>query len=211
MIHVDLMPEPEDFDVNVRIPGNAFLSRTPHPGTKQWQHHHYWGKCSSQLYNAYHGICAYSGEWFSRTTTTVSVDHFYPKSGYPELAYEWDNYRLTTQVMNNYKGDKIILDPFQIQNGDLCLDFPSCLVKPRRTMTPAEKSKALLTIQTLHLNDEEQASRRCEIVTDYILGHISRTFLEKRYPYIAEELDRQGLYDKIKEMIKFPERSDPTF
>ena len=35
------------------------------------------------------------------------------------MAYEWDNYRLTTQVMNGYKGDKIVLDPFEIKNGVL--------------------------------------------------------------------------------------------
>ena len=28
------------------------------------------------------------------------------------------------------------LDSFEIQNGDLVLDFPSRLVKPRRDMTP---------------------------------------------------------------------------
>ena len=112
--------------------------------------------------------------------------------------------RLTTQVMNGYKGDKIVLDPFEIKNGDFFLDFPSCLVKPRRDMTPAEKSKAKSTIQILHLNDEDQANRRLEIVMEYICGNISRAFLESKYPFIAEELDRQNLYDRIRELIKIP-------
>lgn len=120
------------------------------------------------------------------------------------MAYEWDNYRLTTQVMNGYKGDKIVLDPFEIKNGDLVIDFPSCLVKPRKDMTPAEKSKAKATIQILHLNDEDQANRRCEIVMEYICGNISQAFLESKYPFIAEELQRQDLYEKIKEIIKVP-------
>ena len=121
------------------------------------------------------------------------------------MAYEWSNYRLTTQVMNGYKGDKIVLDPFEIKNGDLVIDFPSCLVKPRISMTPAEKSKAKSTIQILHLNDEDQANRRCEIVMEYIGGHISRTFLESKYPFIAEELKRQNLYEEIKEILKVPD------
>lgn len=141
MIHVDLKPEPVDFDVRVRQPGNAFLSTTPTPNSKQWSKNNYWSRCSAQLYQAYGGVCAYSGEWFSRTTASVSVDHFYPKSSHQEMAYEWDNYRLTTQVMNGYKGDKIVLDPFEIKNGDLVIDFPSCLVKPRKDMTPAEKAR----------------------------------------------------------------------
>ncbi len=204
MIHVDLQPEPADFDVRVRQPGHAFLSRFPAPSSSQWSKNNYWSRCSLQLYQAYGGVCAYSGEWFSRTTTAVSVDHFYPKSTHQEKAYEWDNYRLTTQVMNGYKGDKIILDPFEIQDGDFILDFPSCLVKPRSNMSPVEKSKARATIQILHLNDEEQADRRCEIIMEYISGNISRRFLEAKYPFIAEELGRQGLYEGIKEIIKLP-------
>ena len=36
MIHIDLQPEPADFDIRVRQPGNAFLSRIPIPTSKQW-------------------------------------------------------------------------------------------------------------------------------------------------------------------------------
>lgn len=204
MIHIDLKPEPSDFDIRVRQPGNKFIAAHPNPKGEQWRKNNFWSRCNQQLYDAYGGICAYSGEWFSRTTTSASVDHFYPKSSHPEKAYEWDNYRLTTSVMNVYKGDKIVLDPFEIQNGDLELDFPSCLVKPRKDMSPAEKSKALSTIQILHLNDEDQANRRCEILMEYICGDVSRSFLESKYPFIAEELDRQNLYDKIKSIIKLP-------
>lgn len=202
MIHVDLKPEPTDFDTRVRQPGNLFLQRCPNPKSKDWSKHNYWNRCSSELYQAYGGICAYCGQWFSKTTSVVSVDHFYPKSMHPEQAYEWNNYRLTTQTMNNYKGDKIVLDPFTIHNGDLIIDFPSCLVKPRSDMTPAKKAKAKNTIQILHLNDEDQASQRCETVMAYIHGDISLQFLEAKYPFIASELQRQHLYEKIKDMIK---------
>lgn len=204
MIHIDLKPEPLDFDIRVRQPGNIFLSTHPTPNSKQWSKHNYWTRCSTQLYQAYGGICAYSGQWFSRTISTVSVDHFYPKSTHQEKAYEWDNYRLTTQVMNNYKGDKFVMDPFEIENGDFVLDLPSCLVKPKKDMAPALKSKAKSTIQILHLNDEEQASQRCEIIMEYISGNVSKQFLQTKYPFIASELERQDLYDKIKEIIKIP-------
>lgn len=204
MIHVDLQPEPSDFDRKVRQPGNAFLANIDTPNNKQWNKHNFWSRCSSQLYQIYGGVCAYSGEWFSRTTTSVSVDHFLPKSEHPEKAFEWDNYRLTTQVMNGYKGNKSVMDPFTIQDGDLEIDFPSCLVKPRKSMTPAEKSKAKSTIKILHLNDEEQADRRCEIVMQYVVGNINKDFLKLKYPFIAEELQRQNLYDGIKKIMVPP-------
>lgn len=203
MIHVCMQPEPDSFDVRVRQPGNEFLTSCPHPNSKQWSKHNFWNRISAELYQAYGGICAYSGQWFSKTTSQVSVDHFYPKSLHQEKAYEWDNYRLTTQKMNGYKGDKIVMDPFEIQDGDLTIDFPSCLVKPRTNMTPAEKSKAKYTIQILHLNDEEQAEQRCNIVLDYINGHISKEYLEAKYPFVAEELSRQALYDRIKGIMRY--------
>ena len=96
------------------------------------------------------------------------------------------------------------MDPFHINDGDFVIDFPSCLVKPRKDMTPAEKSKAKFTIQVLHLNNEDSANRRFEIVLNYIRGRISREFLKEKYPFIAEELGRQGLYDRIKEIIIAP-------
>ena len=203
MIHIDLQPEPPDFNANVRIPGNAFLERCPNPKSQNWNKHNYWGRCSKQLYKSYGGICAYSGQWFSTTTSVISVDHFYPKSTHQEKAYEWDNYRLTTQVMNQYKSDKIIVDPFEIENGDFVIDFPSCLVKANEHVSPALKNKINFTIQVLHLNDETQVEQRLGIVLDYINDSIPKQYLEAKYPFIAEELTRQNLYETIKEIIKF--------
>lgn len=57
MIHVDLKPEPVDFDVRVRQPGNAFLSTTPTPNSKQWSKNNYWSRCSAQLYK-HTAVCA---------------------------------------------------------------------------------------------------------------------------------------------------------
>lgn len=208
MIHIDLKPEPADFDIRVRQPGNAFLASTPNPNSKLWSQHNYWNRCSSQLYDVYGGICEYTGQWISRPESTPSVDHFLPKSHHPDKAYEWDNYRLTTQTMNGHKKDKYILDPFEIQDGDIVIDFPSCLLKPRKDMTPAEKSKVKSTIQILHLNDEQYAAQRCQIILQYIGGHISQQYLKARYPFIAEELERQNLYERIKDIFR---TSSPLF
>ena len=202
MIHIDRKPEPEDFDSRVRQPGNDFLETCPNPKSKDWSKHSYWNRINTELYESYGGICAYSGQWFSRTQSQISVDHFNPKSRYPETAYEWDNYRLTTQIMNGYKGDKIVLDPFEIENGDITIDFPSCLVKPRINMTPAEKSKVKTTVQILHLNKEEQVEQRCGVILEYVSGNINIDYLKRYYPFIAEELGRQNLFEEIKNMMK---------
>ena len=44
MIHIDLQPEPADFDIRVRQPGNAFLSKIPIPNSKQWSKNNYWSR-----------------------------------------------------------------------------------------------------------------------------------------------------------------------
>lgn len=202
MIHIDQKPEPIHFDAQVRQPGKAFLNRTPFPTNNDWQRHRYWKNCSLDLYNSYNGICAYTGIWFSKTAQTVSVDHFLPKSQYPEKAFEWDNYRLTTQIMNSNKGDRYIVDPFQIANGDIVLNFPSCLVHPRRDADAAYKSKLDSTITILKLNEEDEVTRRFEIIMEYISGNCSLGYLKRKYPFIASEIERQKLSDTLGNYFK---------
>ena len=202
MIHIDLQPEPKYFDNEIRRPGKEFLKKCPHPVGDDWKKNRYWNRCVDDLYKQYGGICAYTGQWFSKSTSTVSVDHFLPKSKFPQKAYEWNNYRLTYQMMNGFKGDKITLDPFKIKNGDITLQFPSCLVKPRKDAPREFKEKAWFTINTLKLNHEIQVSHRYEVISEYAAGFITRRFLEQKYPFIAEELQRQNMYDEIKNILK---------
>lgn len=203
MIHVDLQPEPAHFNNDVRIPGQRFLAQNPNPVSKQWKKKDFWRKISSDLYSSYNGICAYTGLWFPISTSPASVDHFWPKSIKPEMAYEWKNYRLTTQIMNSYKEDFIIVDPFDICNGDFILDFPSCLIKVNPNLSQEKKSKYQYTIDVLKLNSSDtQVQARCDIVLDYVNSDISLQHLRRRYPFIAYELERQNLIDKIKEIIK---------
>ena len=203
MIHVDLQPEPINFHRDVRIPGKSFLQRVPVPSGKQEVYKDYWKRTSADLYGAYNGICAYTGLWFSKSTAPVSVDHFLPKSKRPELAYEWNNYRLTTQIMNNYKDDNLIVDPFEIHNGDFILDFPSCLIKANPNLPREKIDKIQFTIDVLKLNsNDDQVQARCDIIISFVNEEISKQYLKRRYPFIAYELERQNLLDKIKEMVK---------
>lgn len=202
MIHVNLQPEPHDFDGRVREPGNRFLSSCPQPKNKDWSKHNYWTRVSNELYTAYGGICAYTGQWFPKSITNVSIDHFLPKSHYPEKAYEWDNYRLTTPIINNYKKDKFLVDPCAVEDGDFIIDFPSCLVKPKPTLSPSYKNRINQTIATLHLNDEDNVNQRFDIIIELINGDISKKHVESKYPFIAKELERQNLYDKLKSFFK---------
>jgi hypothetical protein len=163
MIPVAMQPEPASFNTRVRTPGNVFLATCPNPNHKDWGRNTYWQRAADDLYRLYGGICAYTGEWFSRTSTSCSVDHFMPKSVVPHLAYEWNNLRLTTQKANNYKADYVgIADPFQIASGWFALDLPSCLVKPGSGLSTADYTTVEKTIKILKLNDDDEyVQRRC--------------------------------------------------
>ncbi|MDR0753088.1 MAG: hypothetical protein LBE95_00210 [Holosporaceae bacterium] len=206
MIHVNKCPEPVDFDVKVRRPGLSFLATCPNPKTKDWRSNNYWKKANTDLYSSYGGVCAYTGEWFSLTTSSVSVDHFLPKSRAPHLAFEWDNYRLTTQKANNNKADYIIIDPFNVQLGWFALAIPSCLIVAGDNLASETCAQVEFAIEKLKLNsDEEYVERRYETIIDYIRGDISFTFLQRRFPFIAIELERKNLKDadKLKGFFKY--------
>jgi hypothetical protein len=201
MIPVVKQREPEDFNEKVRIPGRSFLKKNPHPNSEQFQSHNFWRHIKGDLYRRYKNICAYTGEWFPETS--ASIDHFIPKSKDPEQAYEWDNYRLTTGKINNSKGDALgLIDPFEVQIGWFVMIFPACFIKSCNNLNEAFRKKVDHTINILRLNSNERVEKRCGIISNYISKNISIGFLRKNYPYIACELERQGLREKIANFFK---------
>jgi hypothetical protein len=188
--------EPEHFNEKVRVPGQRFLNNNPCPNSKQFQRHNYWTHIKDDLYQLYENICAYTGEWFP--DTAASVDHFIPKSIEPQLAYEWDNYRLTTENMNNVKGNSTgLIDPLEVEIGWFVLGFPDCYIKPSITVPDGIGKRVHDTIEILRLNASERTNKRYSIIQDYIRNNITFDFLRKRYPYIAYEIERQGLQKNL--------------
>ena len=99
MIHVDLQPEPDDFDKNVRKPGLAAVAAGKDPLPPLWR------ACLPDLHERYRGICAYLCVLIPRGTGARSIDHLAPKSKRRDLTYEWSNYRLVALLMNARKRD----------------------------------------------------------------------------------------------------------
>lgn len=201
MIRVDPQPEPASFDAKVRQPGKRFLKTTPNPTEAEWRGHAYWRQCARELHQAYRGICAYSCHWIPLDTGFSSVDHFKPKKQFPRQAYEWNNYRLASGILNGRKGDRNVLDPFEIEDGWFVLEFPSLLVKPEASLPPERLAQVALTCEVLLLNDEATCLKnRVRYVEDYCKGEISYGYLESNAPFIARELERQGLKSAIIDM-----------
>ncbi|MCP4663974.1 MAG: hypothetical protein GY856_51990 [bacterium] len=203
MIHVEPQPEPSDFDAKVRRRGLQFLSRHPEPSTSGWRNHDYWRKILPALYEAYHRICAYSCHWIPPDTGGRSVEHFLPKTKYPDRAYEWSNYRLVCLTLNGRKGDhEDVLDPFVVEDGWFVLDFPSLQIKPSADLDMPSRRRVQTTIERLCLNDEGTCLRnRSYYIRDYCQGEINFSHLRRCAPFVAMELERQKLVEAIREMM----------
>ncbi|MFN9558401.1 MAG: hypothetical protein ACK55G_06640 [Dolichospermum sp.] len=201
MIPVKPQPEPDDFDEKVRQPGLVFLSKVPNPKTEDWKKHDYWVKSLPDLYTSYNKICAYSAQWIPRPEGSPSVDHFLPKSAKPELAYEWHNFRLACLTLNNKKGTELdVIDPFELPVNSFILDFPSLIIKPNPELLYPLKGRVISTINRLQLNDYDKCiDGRLEWLKTYYEDNSSFDSLKRKAPFIAYELERQGLVevDKI--------------
>lgn len=191
MIRVALQPEYADFDADVRSPGAAFLATCPTPTSEQFRKKNFWSKAARHLQSAYSGICAYTAMYLPEQG---SVDHFLAKNSHPHLAYEWSNFRLASGRVNNSKGSANVLDPFQIENDWFYMDIPACLLKANPALERNLRNQISGTINSLRLNqDDHYVQERCNILMDYASEDITMGFLQRRYPFLAKEVARQGL------------------
>lgn len=211
MIRVKPQPEPAEFEALVRQPGRAFLEKVPKPDSKQFSRHRYWSEISRELFDAYDAICAYSCHWIPGDTGFKTVEHFRPKSKYPNHAYEWSNYRLVCGLLNGRKREhEDVLDPFKIEDGWFVLDFPSLLIKPAKGLEAGVRAQVIATRDRLKLNiDENCVEARRHWIEEYCRPeNRDFGFLRRNAPFIAREIERQKLADKLPEIMAFDFSSD---
>ena len=206
MMHVNPVPAPADFARRVGDRGRAYLRTTPNPTTAQWRNHDYWSEVKWDLYDAYDGICNFSCHWIPRDTGSITVEHYKPKSKYPNKAYVWSTFRLMCGTLNGRKRDyEDVLDPFRVVDGTFIIEFPSLLVKPAPNLSRYMAKRVLATIARLQLNDEGTCIKARErYVKQYCQGLIDFAHVEREAPFIAYELTRQGLVDAIKGIMGYP-------
>lgn len=212
MIPVTAAPEPADFHERVRRPGLDAIAELvgeapsrPRPGPKRKARYPrreaipptefpaFWRDVLPDMLEKYHRLCAYLSLYIEHATGAASVDHVIPKSKQWGLVYEWSNYRLACQLVNARKSDlENLLDPFEIEDGWFALEFVEFQVL-RGPQAPAERVAAIeATIDKLGLNARDCCKAREEYVSQYQAGKIQLDYLERRAPFVARELRRQG-------------------
>ena len=204
MIGVQQANEPNQFNASVRTPGMAYLaSLLPHQ-RPDFRNRNYWKTILRDLHAAYGGICAYTCHWMAYDVGSDTVEHFRPKSAYPNLAYEWTNYRLVCSRMNARKGRfEDVIDPFDVTPGMFTLHFPSLNVVTGSNLTNTQRTLVETTIRRLRLNDPRSIDTRQEYVKSYLAKHISAAYLRDKAPFLMSELVRQSLDKrKLKKIFK---------
>ena len=190
MIHVVPQNEPPDFDEKVRKPGLIAVERGDIPLPE------YWRRCLDDLYRLYDGICAYICIYIPQVTGGRTVEHFAPKKKHRNDAYEWSNYRLVCNVMNSRKRDfEDVMDPFEILDGWFHLQLTTMKVVPNYDLPPNIKDRINDTIMRLKLNHSDCIKARSNYYDEYIAHDDPLPFrlLKKWNPFVAMELERQGL------------------
>jgi len=218
MIRVELQPEPDDFHVKVRIPGQrcirertgrvavgelkrtsgqAFKKTADDPeDIKSKDFMPYWREATDQLMDGYDRICAFSCFYVHRITGNPTVDHMMPKSKASDQVYEWNNYRFACGLMNTRKSTCEGLDPFEVEDDWFELDLADFQVIQGRGCPQWLKDQWVELIEEqFKLNGAEFLTRRREEAEDFWLGDGSERTRQKffeRSPFLAREIERQG-------------------
>ncbi|WLH69689.1 hypothetical protein [Pseudomonas sp. FP2309] len=196
VIPVALRPEPNDFNVEVRQKGLAWLAKhnihlnsAPPKASKLPR---YWAHSNLQLWKAYSGTCAYLAIYFEWSTGASSTDHFIAKSTRAGDAYEWDNYRLSCLGANRSKGAHSVLDPIGLTPNTFFLNLAKGNIRVNPALATLDKKHARRTMTRLKLNAPELKAARARHYQEYTEHKHQKTF-KKLSPFVWYEANRQGL------------------
>ena len=210
MIPLTVANEPATFDATVRQKGlsaiDQLVGRAPRvarPGRRRAKIAEveadipakdfppFWRDALDDLLGAYERRCAFLAIYIEHATGNPSVDHMIPKSRAWSQVYEWDNYRLCAASVNSKKSDlQTIIDPFEIGDGWFQLELVAFQVIRGPAVTPAYEGRVDATLELLNIGECRRA--RQEYVERYEQRDISFAYLDRRAPFIAAEMRRQG-------------------
>ena len=125
-----------------------------------------WTDFKSDLIEVFSELCAYCEE-----RQRGEVDHFQPKSRFPELVYVWPNWVLACHDCNQAKlakwPDEGYVDPCAVSISErpesfFDFDIVSGEIVPKEDLSSDSRSKAKTMIDDLRLNDVHHLTNRLE-------------------------------------------------
>ena len=162
---VDRGPEPADLEaIRTHYTPRWVSHYSEESGVKPTDSH--WRDFHSDLSRAFSGLCAYCEE-----RDNGEIDHFRPKSRFPELVYAWSNWVFSCHSCNQAKGDGWPLSGYVDPCSDSVQDRPENFFRfdtgtgeilPRLELSSDRKDKAQETIDDLCLNRGHHLRERLE-------------------------------------------------
>lgn len=186
MIPVAVVREPNDFDAEVRIPGNAWLAANAPPTrpTALWRGY------TKDLSKGFSDLCGYAA---MLDPTGGTIDHYLSCKNHRDKAYDWNNYRFASGTLNSSKKneDDAVLDPYMVQAGWFEILLPSLQMQVTNAVPAALRDKAIYTLVRLKLRDGERIIRWRQSWYDmYKSGELTLDGLRRVAPLIAEAVDK---------------------
>lgn len=129
----------------------------------------HWRRFCEALSRAFHGLCAYCEDYCKG-----EVDHFRPKTRFPELVYEWSNWVFSCHDCNHAKGDswpeKGYINPCEAaedQRAERFFDFDTQTgeILPHHALNSPETDRGWDTIRGLDLNGFHHLRKRLAWLT----------------------------------------------
>jgi len=194
VIRVEPAPEPDRFDLECRRRGRAWLASA---AGRSWRRMGkpsmpaYWTAFEPELYAAFEGRCGYAAMYIP---PPAQVDHYQDKAASPDLAYEWDNYRVAAPYLNAKKSGRTVLDPFEITGDWFEVLWPSLQLAVTAAVPRAKRQLAENTIRDLGLRDSEWIIRwRQSLVDAFLDRQATLDELRLRAPLLAAMVERHRI------------------
>ncbi len=124
----------------------------------------HWRSFHDDLERVFGGLCAYCEE-----ITNGEVDHFRPKSKFPDLVYCWSNWLFACHDCNQAKSSSWpaggYVDPCAMSKSDrpecyFAFDVQAGVILANPSLSPRLRQKAQRTIHDLRLNDFHHLKNR---------------------------------------------------
>ena len=147
-------------------------SKIPESDKNSLLSHYRHKNIQAALFSSSHHKCAFC-ECIPGESSHMEVEHFEPKSLYPDLAFDWDNFLPSCRICNEEKSDtdtrtNPIINP-AIEDPEQLLTYSFLRIKP--LAGSGQEQKAQQTIDVCNLNCERLYNARSALmksITEYI-------------------------------------------
>ncbi|GHU99396.1 hypothetical protein FACS189483_08610 [Spirochaetia bacterium] len=153
------------------------------------------------LFESSHGKCAYC-ECNVTESSYLEVEHYKPKSIYPEKVFDWENFLPSCSPCNKTKGTHDtgiapIINPY-ITNPDDAFLYKRIQIKPKEGV---HFEAAERTIDVCRLNSPRLIDARAKIMPKLELSSMALEDAIKKYNATASDTEKQSIKRNIQEAL----------